>query len=144
MNYRLIDISLGSSRSLSCQTGCKPDHAMETEREPKDGNPSANYYDDNAHSMNTQQAASSHVFAEAPWVCQVESIRETSWPTSKQALGLKSSRVDRRSTRRIGPESQPACITLLSNLVSISAVVETSAGSIERSKRTSDKKGMRA
>ena len=38
---------------------------MEIEREPKDGRPNAIYYDEDAHSMNTKHAASSHVFAEA-------------------------------------------------------------------------------
>ena len=60
-----------------------------------DGRPSAIYYDEDAHSMNTKHAASSHVFAEALGVCRVESVRETSRPTSTRALGLKSLRVAR-------------------------------------------------
>ena len=77
----------------------KPDSATEAERESKNGRPSANYYDEDAQSMNMNQAASSHVFAEMPGVRLVESIRETSRLTSMQILGLKSSRVARRSTK---------------------------------------------
>ena len=116
----------------------KPDCATETERESKDGRPSAFYYDEDAHSIIQKQVISSHVFAEAPRVRQVESVRETSRPTSTRALGLESSRVARRSTRRIGPRSQSTRVTLLFNLVKVLTVVETSAGSTERSERTSN------
>ena len=46
----------------------EPDRATKTERESKDGRPSAIYYDEDAHSMNTKQVASPHVFTEAPGV----------------------------------------------------------------------------
>ena len=95
----------------------KPDRATETKREYNDGGPSAIYYDEDAHSMTTKQATFSHVFVEAPRVCRVESIQETSRPKSTRALGLKSSRVARRSTRWIGPQAQSARFTLPSNLI---------------------------
>ena len=76
-------------------------------REPKNGGPSAIYYDENDHSTNTKQAAFPPIVSKAPRMLQVVLARDVSKSTSTRALGRESSRGARRSTRRIGPRSNP-------------------------------------
>ena len=85
-------------------------------KESTDGRPSAIYYDEDAHSLDTKHAAFPHVVSEAPKMLQVVSARETSKSTSWGAWGHESSRGAWRSTRRIGPRSQSAQIVLSPDL----------------------------